>query len=224
MRIVFLGPPGAGKGTQAEVISKEKGIPHISSGNLLREAVENGTVTGVKAKSYIEKGLLVPDQIVVDIIRDRILKNDCHAGFLLDGFPRTFSQAKVLDEMLNSLGNKLDLVLYFAISEESIVLRLSGRRICSVCGANYHIVYVPSSKEGICDKCGGILNQRADDKPDTVLARLRVYREQTEDLIAYYKKNGILKEIKSDTSITVVKESLLNAINYLGKKKSMVLE
>ena len=130
MRIVFLGPPGAGKGTQAETISREKKLPHISSGNLLREAVETDTETGRKAREYIEKGLLVPDQIVVDIIKDRIVKDDCKDGFILDGFPRTVSQAKVLDEMLKQLGNKLDLVFYFSVSEESVILRLSGRRIC----------------------------------------------------------------------------------------------
>lgn len=218
MRIVFLGPPGAGKGTQAQNISKEKKIPHISSGNLLREAVEVGTDTGKKARYYIEKGLLVPDHIVVDIIKDRILKNDCANGFILDGFPRTLSQAKVLDEMLEELGNKLDLVFYFAVSKESIVLRLSGRRICSSCGANYHITYVPSTRDGVCDKCGGLLNQRADDKPETVLERLRVYREQTEDLIAYYKKNGILKEIKSDTHIEVITKNILDTIAILSEK------
>jgi adenylate kinase len=135
MMIVFLGPPGAGKGTQAETISKEKNIPHISSGNLLREAVEAGTETGINARYYIEKGLLVPDQIVVDIIKDRILKNDCKAGFVLDGFPRTLSQAKVLDEMLRNLGNRLDMVFYFSVSKENVVQRLSGRLICSDCGA-----------------------------------------------------------------------------------------
>jgi adenylate kinase len=224
MRIVFLGPPGAGKGTQAENISKIKQIPHISSGNLLRESVDNGTETGIKARHYIEKGLLVPDQIVVDIIKDRIVKSDCNAGFILDGFPRTLAQAKVLDEMLNILGNTLDLVFYFAVSQESIVLRLSGRRTCGNCGANYHIIYVPPAKEGICDRCGSILRQRADDKPETVLERLRVYREQTEDLIAYYRKNGILNEIKSDTSIEVITENILKIIDNLRKKKTMAVE
>ncbi|TLD43403.1 MAG: adenylate kinase [Candidatus Jettenia ecosi] len=224
MRIVFLGPPGAGKGTQAQNISKEKMVPHISSGNLLREAVEIGTDTGIKARYYIEKGLLVPDQIVVDIIKDRILKNDCTNGFILDGFPRTLSQAKVLDEMLKELGNKLDLVFHFAVSKESIVLRLSGRRICGSCGSNYHVTYVPSARDGFCDKCGGFLNQRADDKPETVLERLRVYREQTEDLIAYYKKNGILKEIQSDARIEVITKNILDTIDTLSEKKSLALE
>lgn len=220
MRIVFLGPPGAGKGTQAETISKKKNIPHISSGNLLRESVDSGTEIGLKAQGYIEKGLLVPDQIVVDIIKERIIRNDSSKGFILDGFPRTLSQAKILDEMLWKLGNKLDLVLYFAISEENVVLRLSGRMICGKCGANYHITYVPPLKDKICDKCGGNLSQRTDDKLETVLERLRVYHEQTEGLIRYYKENGILKEITSDVDIGMVTESILENIDSSLRRKS----
>lgn len=222
MRIVFLGPPGAGKGTQAETLSKEKKLPHISSGNLLRESVENDTETGRKAQQHINKGQLVPDQIVVDIIRERILKNDCKNGFILDGFPRTLSQAIVLDEMLKNLGNKLDIVFYFAISKESIVLRLSGRRICAICGANYHVKYVPSLKDGICDKCGGKLYQRTDDKLETVLERIKVYHEQTEDLINYYKKNGILKEIESESNVESITENILKVIDNASKSASFV--
>ena len=223
MMIVFLGPPGAGKGTQAETISKEKNIPHISSGNLLREAVEAGTETGINARYYIEKGLLVPDQIVVDIIKDRILKNDCKAGFVLDGFPRTLSQAKVLDEMLRNLGNTLDIVFYFSVSKESVVQRLSGRLICGACGANYHKIYVPSSKDGLCDKCGGKLNQRADDKPETILERLRVYHEQTEGLIDYYEKSGILREISSDDRrVEMITKKISDTIDNTLQKKSLI--
>ena len=223
MMIVFLGPPGAGKGTQAETISKEKKIPHISSGNLLREAVEAGTETGKKARNCIEKGLLVPDQIVVDIIKDRILKNDCKVGFVLDGFPRTLSQAKVLDDMLKNIGNSLDMVFYFSVSKESVVQRLSGRLICGACGANYHKIYVPSSKDGVCDKCGGKLNQRADDKPETVLERLRVYHEQTEGLIDYYKKSGILREITSDDArIEMITRKISDTINSTMQEKSLI--
>ena len=223
MMIVFLGPPGAGKGTQAEAISKEINIPHISSGNLLREAVDAGTETGIKAKYYIEKGLLVPDQIVVDIIKDRILKKNCLAGFVLDGFPRTLSQAKALDGMLEKLGSMLDLVFYFSVSKESVVQRLSGRLICGACGANYHKIYVPSSKDGICDKCGGRLNQRADDKPETVLERLRVYHEQTEGLIDYYKKAGILREISSDDPrIEMISKKISDTINSTLQKKTLI--
>ncbi|HQU30582.1 MAG: adenylate kinase [Planctomycetia bacterium] len=222
MRIVFLGPPGAGKGTQAETLSKEKKLPHISSGNLLRESVENDTETGKKAQQHINKGQLVPDQIVVDIIRERILKNDCKNGFILDGFPRTLSQAIVLDGMLKDLGNKIDIVFYFAISKESIVLRLSGRRICAICGANYHVKYVPSLKDGICDKCGGKLYQRTDDKLETVLERIKVYHEQTEDLINYYKKNGILKEIESESNVESITENILKVIDNASKSASFV--
>ncbi len=222
MRIVFLGPPGAGKGTQAEAISKKKNVPHISSGNLLRDAVESGTETGIRAQYFIEKGMLVPDQIVVEIIRERILKSDCEKGFILDGFPRTISQAIVLDEMLKKLGNKLDFVFCFAVSNESVVLRLSGRRICSVCNANYHVKFVPSSKEGVCDKCGGKLYQRVDDKLDTVLERIRVYNEQTEDLVEYYKKGGILKEITSDTKIETVTKKIFDVIKCDSQNKSLI--
>jgi len=223
MMIVFLGPPGAGKGTQAESISRREKIPHISSGNLLREAVDAGTETGKKARNYIEKGLLVPDQIVVDIIKDRILKNDCKVGFVLDGFPRTLSQAKVLDEMLGNLGNRLDMVFYFSVSKESVVQRLSGRLICGACGANYHKIYVPSSKDGLCDKCGGKLNQRADDKPETILERLRVYHEQTEGLIDYYEKSGILREISSDDRrVEMITKKISDTIDNTLQKKSLI--
>lgn len=188
----------------------------------MREAVETDTETGRKAREYIEKGLLVPDQIVVDIIKDRIVKDDCKDGFILDGFPRTVSQAKVLDEMLKQLGNKLDLVFYFSVSEESVILRLSGRRICSSCGANYHIKFVPSSKDGICDKCGGKLYQRADDKLETVSERLRVYHDQTEDLVEYYKKNGILKEIIADANIKVITKNIFDAIKCTQKNRPLI--
>lgn len=223
MRIVFLGPPGAGKGTQAETISKIENIPHISSGNLLREAIEAGTETGVKARFYIEKGILVPDQVVVGVVVDRILKNDCENGFVLDGFPRTLSQAKVLDEMLKTLGDSLDIVFYFIVSEQTVIERLSGRMICSVCGANYHIKLVPSLKDGVCDKCSGKLLQRADDKPETIIERLRVYREQTAGLVEYYKKNKILREIISDLRIEVVSKTIAGIINqeFKNQKKTM---
>lgn len=223
MRIVFLGPPGAGKGTQAETISKIENIPHISSGNLLREAIEAGTEIGVKARFYIEKGILVPDQVVVGIVVDRILKNDCGNGFVLDGFPRTLSQAKVLDEMLKTLGDSLDIVFYFIVSEQTVIDRLSGRMICSVCGANYHIKLVPPLKDGICDKCSGKLLQRADDKPETIIERLKVYREQTAGLGEYYKKNKILREIISDLRIEVLSKTIADIINQECKKQKKTM-
>lgn len=222
MRIVFLGPPGAGKGTQAEALSKAKRLPHISSGNLLREVVESAANTGMKVREYINKGLLVPDQIVVDIIRERILKNDCNNGFILDGFPRTLSQAKVLDDTLKKIGSKIDVVFYFSVSKESIVQRLSGRRICHSCGANYHIEYVPSSKDGVCDKCGGKLYQRTDDKLETVIERIKVYHEQTEDLINYYRKNGILKEIESESKIETITKNILDVIKKASQKPGFI--
>ena len=212
MMIVFLGPPGAGKGTQAATVSKAKNIPHISSGNLLRESVEGGTEIGKKAQAYIEKGLLVPDEIVVDIIKDRIVKTDCKNGFVLDGFPRTLAQAKVLDGELKKIGSKIDVVFYFAVSKDSVVLRLSGRLICSSCGANYHVSFVPPLKVGLCDKCGSKLCQRSDDKRETVLERLKVYQEQTEGLIDYYKKNGILKEVSSDKNIDDISRDIFLSI------------
>lgn len=212
MMIVFLGPPGAGKGTQADTVSKAKKVPHISSGNLLRESVLGGTEIGSKAQYYIEKGLLVPDEIVVDIIKDRIVKDDCKNGFVLDGFPRTLAQAKVLDGVLKKIGSKIDIVFYFAVSKDSVVLRLSGRLICSSCGANYHVHFVPPQRSGFCDKCGGKLCQRSDDKKETVLERLRVYHEQTEGLIDYYKKNGILKEVSSDKNIDDVTRDILFSV------------
>ncbi|MBM4054063.1 MAG: adenylate kinase [Planctomycetes bacterium] len=219
MRIVFLGPPGAGKGTQAETVSRVEKIPHISSGNLLREAIETGTDTGAKARSYIEKGLLVPDQVVVGIIKDRILKTDCKNGFVLDGFPRTLLQAKILDEMLRTLGKCVDLVFYFVVSEDAVVERLSGRVMCSICGANYHVKFVPPRKKDICDKCNGKLHQRADDKPETVLERLKVYREQTAGLVEYYRNNKILKEISSDLKIEVISKNIADIINNELKKQ-----
>jgi adenylate kinase len=222
MRVVFLGPPGAGKGTQAESICKKKGIPHISSGNLLREAVEAGTETGKKARNYIEKGQLVPDKIVIDLIKERILKEDCDGGYILDGFPRTLAQAEILDVMLADLGSKLDSVFYFSVSEENVVKRLSGRRICANCGANYHVTYVPSARDGQCDKCGGVLNQRADDKPETVLERLKVYREQTESLIDYYRRNNLLKEIASDVSVEKITKTILDTISSNIETKSLI--
>ncbi|MFQ5957607.1 MAG: adenylate kinase family protein, partial [Candidatus Brocadiales bacterium] len=168
MNVVFLGPPGAGKGTQAEVISKEVGMEHISTGDLLRGAVKEGTATGIKAKEYMGKGLLVPDRLVVDIVADCMKKGGNSTNFLLDGFPRNLAQAKALDQTLKGLGDKLDVVFYFAVSEETAVKRLTGRWLCSSCGANYHELYLPPNKAGICDKCGKPLGQRPDDNVETV--------------------------------------------------------
>lgn len=220
MNVVFLGPPGAGKGTQAEAISKNGGMEHISTGDLLREAVQAGTAVGMKAKKYMEKGLLVPDQVVVDIVAECMKKGDNETNFLLDGFPRNLAQAKALDQTLQGLGNKLDMVFYFAVSEETAVKRLAGRWLCSSCGANYHELYLPSKKAGICDKCEKPLGQRPDDGVETVKKRLKVYREQTADLIDYYEKRGILKTINADQGVDTIRAEICETLGLLTKKNT----
>lgn len=210
MRIVMLGAPGVGKGTIAKMLMEKKGIPQISTGDLLREAVKNKTKLGLKAKSYMEKGELVPDEIVTNILKERIDKKDCKNGFILDGFPRTIKQADALVG-----GNiKIDYVLNFKASEKTIIQRLSGRRTCKKCNAIYHIKNMPPEKEGICDRCGGELFLREDDKPEAVKERLRVYKEKTEPLIEYYKNNGLLKNINAEgTPEGILRECL----KVLGK-------
>lgn len=219
MNMVFLGPPGAGKGTQAETVSRESGLLHISTGNLLRQAVRDGTSTGLKAKEYMDKGLLVPDDVVINIIAEEISSTDHRYGFVLDGFPRTLAQAKALDDTLKNMEERLDVVFYFAVSDETVIRRLSGRRTCKTCSANYHVEYVPPKKDGVCDKCGGELYQRADDKPETVTERLRVYKEQTEDLIDYYKQNDVLKEIKGDEGVDNIYKMLTAAIESIPEDR-----
>jgi len=209
MRLVFLGPPGVGKGTQAENVSTSKDIPHVSSGDLLREAVETKTETGLKAKGYIEKGLLVPDELVVKVVVGKITAECCKSGFILDGFPRNLSQAEILDETLNALGEKIDKVFYFTASEDVIIKRLAGRRICQSCGAHYHEVFKPPVKDKVCDECGAELQQRNDDKPETVSTRLKVYREQTEELIDYYRVSGGLVEIDCNGNVSEIGKNIL---------------
>lgn len=205
MNLIFLGAPGAGKGTQAEVVSEHLGIPTISTGNIIREALKNGTETGLKAKSYMDAGQLVPDEIVIAIIKERLVKDDCAKGFILDGFPRTVPQAEALDQM----GIRIDRVIDIEVADEKIMARLSGRRVCEKCGASYHLNYKPSKVEGTCDKCGGNTVQRKDDHPDTVKDRLHVYHEQTEPLKEYYQKTGKLvivegqEEVKDTTALTL---------------------
>lgn len=205
MNLIFLGAPGAGKGTQAEVVSEHLGIPTISTGNIIREALKNGTETGLKAKSYVDAGQLVPDEVVIAIIKERLVQQDCAGGFILDGFPRTVPQAEALDQM----GIRIDRVIDIEVADETIMARLSGRRVCEGCGASYHLEYKPSKAEGVCDKCGGKTVQRKDDHPDTVKDRLRVYHEQTEPLKEYYRKTGKLavvegqEEVKDTTALTL---------------------
>ena len=205
MNLIFLGAPGAGKGTQAEVVSEHLGIPTISTGNIIREALKNGTETGLKAKSYMDAGKLVPDEIVIAIIKERLAQDDCKGGFILDGFPRTVPQAEALKQM----GVEIDRVIDIEVPDEKIMARLSGRRVCEACGASYHLEYKPMKVEGVCDKCGGKTVQRKDDHPDTVKDRLHVYHEQTEPLKAYYEKLGKLvtvigqEEVKDTTALTL---------------------
>lgn len=213
MNIVFLGPPGAGKGTQAETISKEMHMEHVSTGDLLRGAVKAGTVVGRKAKEYMEKGLLVPDELVVDIVTDCMTTGNHDTGFLLDGFPRNLAQAKALDQNLKKLGDKLDAVFYFAVSEEVAVKRLTGRLLCPSCGANYHESYMPPKEAGVCDRCGESLTQRPDDNVETVKKRLKVYREQTADLIDYYEKRGILKTINADRGVDDIHDEIRESLD-----------
>ena len=205
MNLIFLGAPGAGKGTQAEVVSEHLGIPTISTGNIIREALKNGTETGLKAKSYMDAGKLVPDEIVIAIIKERLAQDDCKGGFILDGFPRTVPQAEALTQM----GVEIDRVIDIEVPDEKLMARLSGRRVCEACGASYHLEYKPMKVEGVCDKCGGKTVQRKDDHPDTVKDRLHVYHEQTEPLKAYYEKLGKLvtvigqEEVKDTTALTL---------------------
>ena len=195
MKIIMLGAPGAGKGTQAKMIAEKFDIPHISTGDIFRANIKNGTELGKKAKEFMDKGQLVPDELTVQILLDRVANDDCKEGYVLDGFPRTIPQADVLDSELSKLGDKVDFAINVDVPDENIVRRMSGRRACLKCGATYHIEHIPPKKEGICDKCGSELVQREDDKPETVQNRLSVYHEQTQPLIEYYDKKNILKTV-----------------------------
>ena len=204
MNIIFFGAPGAGKGTQAEIVSKKLNIPTISTGNIIREAIKNATEMGESAKKYIEAGKLVPDDVVIGIIKDRLDESDCKNGFILDGFPRTIPQAQALENM----GVKIDVVLNIEVSDDDIVTRMSGRRTCPKCGATYHVVFNPPKSENICDSCGGELTIRKDDDPDVVKNRPEVYHKETEPLKDFYEKKGVLKtvigqkELKDTTALT----------------------
>ena len=197
MNIILLGAPGAGKGTQAEKISERLGIPTISTGNIIRAALKEGTPMGLKAKEFTEKGLLVPDEIVIGIIKDRLSADDCKNGFILDGFPRTIPQAEALDTM----GVAIDKVIDIEVTDDAIVKRMSGRRTCAACGATYHIEFKKPQQDGICDQCGGELSLRKDDAPETVLERLKVYHSETEPLKDYYKRTGKLKIVEGQDEV-----------------------
>jgi adenylate kinase len=195
MKIIMLGAPGAGKGTQAKMIADKYQVPHVSTGDIFRANIKEGTELGKEAKTYMDKGLLVPDELTVKILLDRVAKEDCKNGYVLDGFPRTIPQAEVLDKALSEMGDAIDYAIDVEVPDENIVRRMSGRRACLACGATYHIVHVPPKKEGICDRCGKELVLRDDDKPETVKNRLEVYHDQTQPLIDFYTKKGILKTV-----------------------------
>ncbi len=195
MKIIMLGAPGAGKGTQAKKIAAKYDIPHISTGDIFRANIKNGTELGKKAKTYMDQGLLVPDELVVDLVVDRVQQDDCKKGYVLDGFPRTIPQAESLDAALDQLGDKIDYAINVEVPDENIISRMSGRRACVGCGATYHIKYNPTKVENVCDACGEKLILRDDDKPETVQKRLAVYHDQTQPLIDYYTKSGVLKEV-----------------------------
>ncbi len=204
MNIIMLGAPGAGKGTQAKKIAAKYDIPHISTGDIFRANIKNGTELGNKAKTYMDQGLLVPDELVVDLVVDRVQRDDCKNGYVLDGFPRTIPQAEALDKALAALGDKVDYAIDVNVPDENIVNRMGGRRACVGCGATYHLVYAPTKTEGICDVCGKELILRDDDKPETVQKRLNVYHEQTQPLIDYYTNAGILKTVDGTVDINDV--------------------
>ncbi|MCR6543975.1 adenylate kinase [Dehalobacterium formicoaceticum] len=204
MQMILLGPPGAGKGTQAETLVKKLGIPHISTGDMFRKAIKEGTALGTKAKGYMDQGLLVPDEVTIGIVKERIAQDDCRNGFLLDGFPRTVFQAESLDTILKDMKIQLDGVINIEVPKEKLVSRLTGRRVCKGCGATYHVIFNPPAVEGKCDKCGEMLMQRADDSEETVLNRLNVYEQQTAPLIEFYRAQGVLKNIDGDQPIDQV--------------------
>ena len=212
MKIVMLGAPGAGKGTQAKMIASKYQIPHISTGDIFRANIKNGTELGKKAKSYMDQGLLVPDELTVDLVIDRLANDDCKNGYILDGFPRTIPQAEALDAALAKLGEKMDYAIDVDVPDENIVSRMSGRRACTGCGATYHIVYNPSKKGDCCEVCGEKLILRDDDKPETVQKRLNVYHEQTQPLIDYYTKQGILKAVDGTQDMNDVFSAITNIL------------
>lgn len=217
MNLVLMGLPGAGKGTQAERIVENYEIPHISTGDMFRAAIKEGTQLGLEAKSYIDKGELVPDEVTIGIVRERLSKADCEKGFLLDGFPRTVAQAEALEQMLEGLNRKIDYVINIDVDQSILMDRLTGRRICKECGATYHLVFNPPAQEGVCDKCGGELYQRADDNSETVANRLEVNVKQSKPLLDFYETKGYLRNINGDQDINVVFENIRELLGGLSK-------
>ncbi len=218
MRLVLLGPPGAGKGTQANVLCQKYTLLHISTGDLLREAVKNGSAVGIKAKGYMDKGELVPDEIVATMISDKLKNTDVNAGFCLDGFPRTRRQAEILDEVLKALALPLDMVIDLETKEDTILKRLTGRRVCRGCGHNFHVTNIPPKKKGICDYCGGELYQRDDDKEETIKNRITVYNRQTKELIDYYQEQQLLRKASGDLDV----KPLFAVLEGMFKKSGLI--
>lgn len=212
MKIIMLGAPGAGKGTQAKMIADQYHVPHISTGDIFRLNIKNGTELGLEAKKYMDQGLLVPDELTVKILLDRVAMEDCAKGYVLDGFPRTIPQAEVLDEALVKLGDKIDYAINVDVPDSNIINRMSGRRACVACGATYHIVHIPTKVEGICDRCGKELILRADDEPETVKNRLTVYHDQTSPLIDFYTKKNILKEVDGTVDMKEVFAAIVSIL------------
>jgi adenylate kinase len=209
MKIIMLGAPGAGKGTQAKMIAEKYSIPHVSTGDIFRANIKNGTELGKKAKEYMDAGKLVPDELTVKILLDRVAQDDCKDGYVLDGFPRTIPQAEVLEDALNKLGDKIDYAINVDVPDENIVRRMSGRRACLKCGATYHIEHIPPKQEGICDTCGSELVLRDDDKPETVLNRLKVYHDQTQPLIDFYTERNVLKSVDGTRDMKEVFDAII---------------
>ncbi|WP_443661942.1 adenylate kinase [Eshraghiella crossota] len=212
MKIIMLGAPGAGKGTQADKICAKYNIPHISTGDIFRANIKNNTELGQKAKSYMDKGELVPDELVVDLVVDRIKADDCTNGYVLDGFPRTIPQAEALDAALAAINDKVDYAINVEVPDENIINRMSGRRACVACGATYHVVHIPTKVDGVCDKCGAELILRDDDKPETVKNRLNVYHEQTQPLIDYYTAKNVLHEVDGTKAMEDVFSSIVSIL------------
>lgn len=212
MKIIMLGAPGAGKGTQAKMIADKYQIPHISTGDIFRANIKNGTELGKEAKKYMDQGLLVPDELTVRLLLDRVAQPDCSEGYVLDGFPRTIPQAEVLDEALTKLSDRIDYAINVDVPDENIVNRMSGRRACLSCGATYHLVHIPPKQEGVCDKCGEPLVLREDDKPETVLNRLQVYHEQTQPLIDFYTAKGVLRSVDGTRDMQEVFQSIVSIL------------
>lgn len=212
MKIIMLGAPGAGKGTQAKKIAEKYQIPHISTGDIFRANIKKGTELGMKAKAFMDQGLLVPDEVTIGMLLDRIHMADCENGYVLDGFPRTIPQAESLTKALSEIGEKIDYAIDVDVPDENIINRMSGRRACPTCGATYHMLFAPPKKTGICDVCGSTLVLRDDDKPETVQKRLSVYHEQTQPLIAYYKKAGVLVSVDGTQAMDAVFQSILDTL------------